>query len=64
MGKIPCPVCGSKNIEEVMDSNDIAGPGFQNWVEYEYCKNCGVLLYHGRKPLKVRKKSCQKRLIQ
>jgi hypothetical protein len=42
--KIPCPVCGSGKIGEVSNCNDIAGPGFSEWVEYEYCKNCGVLL--------------------
>lgn len=60
---IPCPVCGSKDIEKVMDSNDIAGPGYQQWVEYECCNNCGVMLSPYRRAVSKKKKKGKPRSL-
>ena len=50
--KIPCPVCGSKEIDEVIGSNSIDGPGYESLVKFEYCTDCGVHLYPKRKEQK------------
>ena len=39
---IPCPVCKSENIGEAESGK-------------EYCRNCGVVLYHDRKNIRGRK---------
>jgi len=41
---IPCPVCKSVEIEEVLHHNGIMGPGGHSHVTHEVCKNCGVHL--------------------
>jgi hypothetical protein len=41
---VPCPVCGSKEIESQYKSNGIDGPGYQQWITHEICQNCGVML--------------------
>ena len=48
--KIPCPVCGSIDIEQNRGSNGICGPGYHSWVISEFCNNCGVQLQPKRRP--------------
>jgi hypothetical protein len=50
---IPCPVCGSKDIERISKNNGINGPGYCSWIIRECCNNCGVLLMHNRKERQI-----------
>lgn len=35
-----CGICGSTQYSAVKSSNNIDGPGFQEWVKYYYCNGC------------------------
>jgi len=51
---IECPVCKSKNKQNVKktDSNNIYGPGSRSWVTEEYlvCNDCGIMYKDLNKP--------------
>ncbi|MBU2081929.1 hypothetical protein KKH14_00650 [Patescibacteria group bacterium] len=41
--KFKCPICGSKEYEEKIESNGILGPGGSSWVKYYTCYGCSVM---------------------
>ena len=47
---VPCPVCGSIEIESVQGNNGVRGPGYYSYAIRDVCKNCGVHLSPSRQP--------------
>lgn len=41
--KFECRLCGSKECEEVRESNGLSGPGGRNWVVYYICSGCSAI---------------------